>query len=239
MAKIIFYCRNGHKIKLSESLAGRKGYCPTCQTRVRAPVHGRGTRYVDDDLREIIAEVRTQTRRTKDFDNSFVGTESGVGDWLHKHFEPTPPAVPVAQAGAVEGGALNEECPKDHSQRLVEPVDQHAAAEIISEAIEVNEVPKVFKAAADDLARKLRDQIDEIHQEIENKQLQLLQAETLLARVTELGLTPGTSTFAEVLKADFEVVKLVMQSVTLQEDKKLDEQFMTRMAKEKTPGSNV
>lgn len=239
MAKIIFYCRNGHKIRLSESLAGQKGHCPTCRTRVRAPVHVRGNRYVEDDLREIIAEVRTQPRTTKDFDNSFVGTESGVGDWLHKHFEPTPPAVPVAQAGAVEGGALDEERPKDNTQRLVEPVDQHAAAQIISEAVEVNEAPEVFKAAADALAGKIRDQIDEIRQEIENKQLQLLQAETLLARVIELSLTPGTSTFAEVLKADFEAVKLVIQSVTLQEEKKLDERFMAGMANEKTQGSHV
>jgi len=35
---IIAFCPNGHRIKVKDQLAGRKGICPTCQARFRIPL---------------------------------------------------------------------------------------------------------------------------------------------------------------------------------------------------------
>ncbi|MGB8852089.1 MAG: GYF domain-containing protein [Pirellulales bacterium] len=36
---IVAYCPNGHRVKVKDELAGRKGVCPECQARFRIP-HG-------------------------------------------------------------------------------------------------------------------------------------------------------------------------------------------------------
>ena len=37
---IIAFCPNGHRIKVKDDLAGRKGICPTCEARFRIPRKG-------------------------------------------------------------------------------------------------------------------------------------------------------------------------------------------------------
>lgn len=212
MAKIIFYCRFGHKIKVSESLAGQKGHCPTCGTRVRAPVRRQTNQIVEDDIREAIEDVPLPAGGSRVVDNSFVGTESGIGNWLHERYEPVPPAVPAAKL---------------------------ANADKMDDApVRVWDVPEAFNTATESLVKRLKDQIEQIRQEIEDKHHQLHQAENLLARVNELSLTANTRTFPEVLWADFEAVRLVMQSVAQQEERQLDEKFMEGLTKEKTSGRN-
>lgn len=34
---IVAFCPNGHRLKLKDELAGRKGVCPTCHARFRVP----------------------------------------------------------------------------------------------------------------------------------------------------------------------------------------------------------
>jgi hypothetical protein len=34
---IVAYCPNGHRVKVKDELAGRKGVCPECQARFRIP----------------------------------------------------------------------------------------------------------------------------------------------------------------------------------------------------------
>lgn len=35
---IVAFCPHGHRIKVKDQLAGRKGICPTCQSRFRIPL---------------------------------------------------------------------------------------------------------------------------------------------------------------------------------------------------------
>jgi len=39
---IVAYCPNGHRIKVKDDLAGKKGICPTCAARFRIPLAGPG-----------------------------------------------------------------------------------------------------------------------------------------------------------------------------------------------------
>lgn len=37
---IVAFCPNGHRVKVRDELAGRKGICPQCQSRFRIPKNG-------------------------------------------------------------------------------------------------------------------------------------------------------------------------------------------------------
>jgi hypothetical protein len=57
------FCRNGHRIKVKDSYAGKKVYCPTCGAKLRVP---RVPNAADDDA--------LPTAKLLNLDPQFVAT---------------------------------------------------------------------------------------------------------------------------------------------------------------------
>jgi hypothetical protein len=82
---IKFHCPNGHKLNVKAFLAGKKGVCPKCGTKVRIPLTSEPG--IDSDLEETEA---AHTEATKSNGSGAAAAVSGPA--------PAAPAVAVAPA---------------------------------------------------------------------------------------------------------------------------------------------
>lgn len=101
---IVAYCPNGHRVKVKDELAGRKGICPQCQVRFRIPrgeagASGRATPRADGYP---VARVVSLDPAVAAGLPRAVAIAPAAGAWASEQVE--QPAPPGAVSAAGQGG---------------------------------------------------------------------------------------------------------------------------------------
>jgi len=120
---IVSFCPNGHRVKVKDHLAGRKGICPRCGSRFRIPSANQSP-IAPVATPAPVAVALMPSARIVSFDAVLA---AGLPPALPLSAEPVPVELP-AQADQADAGVEPQVAPAIE-EHVVAPVEQAVAAE--------------------------------------------------------------------------------------------------------------